>query len=286
MKVIVLGETGMVGSRVVKLLRSRSEIEVIGTSRMKPDNFFEVLSSDVSHFLKREAPDFVINCIGVVKSQIDPTSNNSIGNAIEINSLFPIRLASESEKLGVKVIQIATDCVYSGKIGNYVESSIQDSIDVYGKSKSLGEAVGTTNMNIRVSVVGPERYRSNSLLSWFLNLPLHAEVPGFQNHLWNGVTSQAYAKVVLGIMMNDLFKAGTFHLVPDTIVSKFDLLKFFASDFNREDLKIVPTMAAESINRTLRTDFTEFNEGLWSGAGYQNPPSIEELVKELGKVEH
>jgi len=150
----------------------------------------------------------------------------------------------------------------------------------------LGEAVGTTNMNIRVSVVGPERYRSNSLLSWFLNLPLHAEVPGFQNHLWNGVTSQAYAKVVLGIMMKDLFKAGTFHLVPDTIVSKCDLLKFFASEFNREDLKIVPTMAAESINRTLRTDFTEFNEGLWSGAGYQNPPSIEELVKELGKVEH
>jgi len=284
MKVIVLGETGMVGSRMVQLLRGSPKMEVIGSSRLNSDNFFDVLSSDVGCFLKRGKPDFVINCIGVVKSQIEAKSNKSIENAIKVNSLFPIRLASESEKLGIRVIQIATDCVYSGTSGNYSESSIQDSIDVYGKSKSLGEALGTTNMNIRVSVVGPERYRSNSLLSWFLNLPLNAEIPGFQNHLWNGVTSQAYAKIVLGIMMNDLFKAGTFHLVPETIISKYDLLKYFSSEFDRKDLTIIPTMAAESINRTLRTDYKEFNEGMWRGAGYPHPPSIEDLVKELGKV--
>lgn len=37
------------------------------------------------------------------------------------------------------LIQIATDCVYSGKKGDYLESDLHDPTDVYGKTKSLGE---------------------------------------------------------------------------------------------------------------------------------------------------
>ena len=38
-----------------------------------------------------------------------------------------------------KIFQIATDCVFSGKIGGYNELSNHDDLDIYGVSKSMGE---------------------------------------------------------------------------------------------------------------------------------------------------
>ena len=42
-------------------------------------------------------------------------------------------------KPALKVIQIATDCVFDGLKGNYTEDDKHNAIDVYGKTKSLGE---------------------------------------------------------------------------------------------------------------------------------------------------
>ena len=39
----------------------------------------------------------------------------------------------------IKIFQIATDCVYSGRLGKYNEKSEHDDTDIYGVTKSLGE---------------------------------------------------------------------------------------------------------------------------------------------------
>ena len=57
-------------------------------------------------------PDVLINCIGVVKQR--PEAGDAI-TQIEVNALFPHQAAALADTAGAKLIQLSTDCVFSGK---------------------------------------------------------------------------------------------------------------------------------------------------------------------------
>ena len=226
------------------------------------------------------APDWVINCIGKIKPEINENDSLSVKNAIKVNALFPLQLASLEEKF--KVIQIATDCVFTGKTGSYVETDEHDATDVYGKTKSLGEFNGARTLNIRCSIIGTEINRSKSLMEWVLKQPKGSNVNGFLNHQWNGVTTLAFAKITAGIIRSstEYNKDLTYHLAPRDVVDKFTLVKLIADKFNRSDLKISPVNAETSINRTLRTSFSDLNSKFWLDGAYDTIPTIEEMIEE------
>ena len=54
------------------------------------------------------------------------------------------------------MVQLSTDCVFSGEKGNYIETDIADAKDVYGKSKSMGEIILDNVITIRKSTIGFE----------------------------------------------------------------------------------------------------------------------------------
>src|SRR5207244_6584362 len=110
-----------------------------------------------------------------------------VRRAVAVNSLFPYALSDVAEAAGARVLQIATDCVFSGREGSYREDSPHDPLDVYGKTKSLGEVQAPHFLNLRCSIVGPEIRGFRSLLCWFLAQPRNARLRGFVNHWWNGV---------------------------------------------------------------------------------------------------
>ena len=224
--------------------------------------------------------DFVVNCIGIIKPYINDSDTNQTETAFEINGAFPDRLETWATKRGAKVIQIATDCVFSGSKGNYLETNEHDALDVYGKSKSMGEAKGDSMMHLRVSIIGPEVDRNSSLLEWVRNQPKNAEISGFTDHFWNGVTSMHFARIARGIIENDLFEAGVFHVVPQDSVTKCELVTLIAKYLGRSDIKVIPTATGAIINRTLDTKFQAKNKAFWLVAGYEAPPTIEQMVSE------
>lgn len=284
MNVLVLGVTGMLGNDVYKLL-SESGINTFGTSRKEDRrvNFikFDVVTDQVDELLDAfPEVNWIVNCIGIIKTHIHDDDSGSIQNAISVNALFPHILAKEAQSRNMKIIQIATDCVFSGATGKSVESSVHDPWDVYGKTKSLGEVNSTNVMNIRSSIIGKEIGRSTSLLEWVTGQPENSVINGYTNHYWNGVTTLAFAKVCHGIITQDLFQPGIHHLIPSNLLSKMDLVKQIAYVFKRSDIEIVPFETEISVDRTLSTKNPHFNSVLWQSAGYKSPPSIEELVKE------
>jgi dTDP-4-dehydrorhamnose reductase len=153
--------------------------------------------------------------------------------------------------------------------------------DTYSESKILGEKASSESMIIRSSIVGKEKKRANSLLNWLLSRPLGSEVNGFSNHLWNGVTTLHFSEVVLGVIKNSKFQKGVTHLVPENIVSKFELIQSIAVNFGRADLKISEYVTPTPIDRSLITRYPEKNLQLWHDGGYNYPPSIEDMIKEL-----
>ena len=285
-KVLILGATGMLGSACRQVLMSDTQLEIIGTSRNPSQEFVELdaLNCDLNFFLNQTEPTWIINCIGIIKPYINQNDPVTIENAISINSGFPFLLASAAKKIGAKVIQIATDCVYSGVNGSYTESDLHDATDIYGKTKSLGEVPALNVMHLRASIIGPEVGRSTSLLEWFINQPKGANLNGFTDHIWNGVTTHAFGKICLGIINNNLFQPGLQHLIPKDKVTKAELLRIFARAFNRPDIVISDRINSKRIDRTLVTNNLDLNDSLWLQAGYSSPPTIEEMVFEQAEL--
>jgi dTDP-4-dehydrorhamnose reductase len=237
----------------------------------------DISSLDV--FLANSRFDFVINGIGLIKQLIDYNSERDAKLAYVVNSEFPAILDDFSIRTSTPVIQIGTDCVYSGSRGKYDEESQFDCTDVYGHSKVEGESRSKSLMTLRCSIIGHEIKSNVSLMDWFLKQPVGAKVKGFTNHYWNGITTLEFSRVISGVIATGNVIPGTTHLIPANQVSKFELLTILSRYFDRGDVEIEAFEAEESINRTLSTIFPERNSDLWGGAGYNQPPTVQEMVQ-------
>jgi dTDP-4-dehydrorhamnose reductase len=282
-RVLVVGSTGMLGGTVYQTL-ARSDLEVLEASRSRGLTFdAEVeLAGELLRRAGLKPGDFVVNCVGLTKTHINEDKTETLERAIRLNVLFPIALARAAEKLNLRVIQVATDCVFSGGEGKYVESSPHDAYDAYGKSKSLGEVKSEHVMHLRCSLVGPEgKGRKSLLFEWVRALQPESQVNGYVNHRWNGLTSLTFAKIVAGILDGDKFIPGTHHLVPADELTKYELIKLELELLAREDVQVEAFQAPQSIDRTLATVAPETNSMLFAGAGYKRVPTIREMMNEL-----
>jgi len=293
-KVLVLGTTGMLGAMVHDWLRRDSSLDVSATARSLDEarelGFGSAASLQKVDAEAGETPDldgfdWVVNCIGIIKPYIRDDNRAEVRRAIEVNSLFPMRLAAAAEESGAKVLQIATDCVYSGRDGNYDESATHDATDAYGKTKSMGEVVSSSIRHLRCSIIGPQLKGKDSLLNWFLKQEKGASLNGFRNHQWNGVTTLHYAKICGAVIKNGVELPQVQHVVPTGDISKANLLRSFAKEFDRGDLTINDVDAGSVIDRRVQTKNAATNRGIWSAAGYDVPPTVEEMVHEMATYE-
>jgi dTDP-4-dehydrorhamnose reductase len=285
-KIAIIGTQGMLGSAVCRHLSEKTyqilEINSSGkTQSSNPVTQFDIAVNEIEKLESNlKGIDFVINCAGLIKHKIDKNSTESLNNLVRINSLFPIQLTNLSHNLNFKVIQVATDCVYSGETGNYSESDEKDPADYYGYSKVLGEHSDSNLITLRCSLVGRELNSKVEFLEWVLDHGKEKEITGFTDHFWNGLTTLHFAKIVNAIIVGNNFKAGTFHLVPSDSVSKFELAKIILEFFGKSDVKITQSQSSKAVNRILTTNYQEFNKDMWGNAGYNSPLTISEMVKE------
>jgi dTDP-4-dehydrorhamnose reductase len=173
--------------------------------------------------------------------------------------------------------------VYSGARGAYQEDDPHDALDVYGKTKSLGEVPRPRVYHLRCSIVGPEPKEGKFLLEWFCRQPRRGRVQGYANHLWNGVTTLQFARVAQAIITRGLDLPVRQHLVPAGVMTKAELLHQFARCYGREDVEIESVAAEHRIDRTLGTRRPEINRALWAAAGYAEPPGIPEMILEASR---
>lgn len=287
MNIAILGSTGMIGSAATFYLSSlghsvievnRKGISVTGENEVYK---FDALKDSVNRLLNSLPSDtIIVNLIGVIRHKIELNSEESVSRAQNVNSDFPKLLTHCAQVSKMQVIQIATDCVFSGESGAYSEDSKMNPIDIYGETKAAGEMAATNLLTLRVSVVGREVKDHIELMDWVITQPPNNAVNGFNNHFWNGITSLHFAKILAGILKNGSSARGTFHLIPTGAVNKLELIQIIAELSGRNDLKIIETAAEKPIDRTLRTNSNEINAEFWKSAGYQVIPTIRMMLEE------
>ena len=286
-KIAILGSSGMIGSGITKRLSelgyditefNRQGVSITGTNNAIQ---MAVRKVDDAHSLEAlKSFDYVLNTVGIIKHKIDTTDVNQVENAIVVNGIFPVRLNQFGRENKIGIIQIGTDCVYSGNKGSYSESDLFDPIDIYGQSKVIGETQLDSTMNLRVSVIGKEVSTKVELLEWMMHQAANSEVPGYVNHIWSGVTPLQLGQLVDGIIRNAQFKAGTQHIVPRNKVSKFELLNLISGYIPQSNLKVVEVNTDIAVDRSLNTLNDSANKALWVNAGYDQVPSIQDMIRE------
>lgn len=243
-KIMVIGASGMLGYAVSSYFKT-NDYDVVEITRAQ----FDIANDPIKKLeLYMDGVGVVINCAGVIKPTIQ---NNTIENVLRINSMFPRNLAKLSDRMGIKCFHITTDCVYTGKKGNYSENDYFDADDLYGLSKNAGE--NKDCMTLRTSIIGEENGKSRSLLEWAKS-QAGKEVNGFTNHLWNGVTTLYLAEVIETILTNNLYEKGLFHIHSPNTVNKYELLQIFNRAYGL-NLKVNPVEAKEAIDRSLASEF-------------------------------
>jgi dTDP-4-dehydrorhamnose reductase len=257
-KVAVLGSTGMVGHEVVNVLGTdeRQRFIVLGLDRTGFD-------ANNPCFGCLNEFDYIINCIGVVWQ-----GNPSKRDMFYTNSVFPHLLYERCGHFtNRKVIHVSSDCVFSGKRGGYSESNVPDATSDYGISKALGEP--RDGMVLRTSIIGRELKTKHSFVEWAIN-QRGQEVNGFVNHVWNGVTSRQYGRILAQVMTEDLWAPGVHHVF-STSLTKHDLL-CKVSDGLGLDLRVKP-VTQDLVDRSLVTE-KALN-------GRLNIPSIDVMIDDL-----
>jgi len=223
MKIILFGANGMLGNYFFKYLSRIYEVKAINRGEFDIETcdwefLFSLLEKNINE------TDIIINCAGAI-----PQRNTDIRKYIVLNTLFPIKLNEFSIKNGCKFIHITTDCVFSGKVGNYNEENRHDATDIYGITKSLGEE--KTMCIIRTSIIGEEVYNKNSLIEWVIKQN-NGNITGYSKCYWNGVTCLQLAKITRQIIDTNSYWVGIRHFHSPDTVSKYELCSLINEIYN------------------------------------------------------
>jgi dTDP-4-dehydrorhamnose reductase len=284
LRLAILGASGMLGSVAFRILSTRYPGDVYGTIRSSgalrvfgPElgrqivTGFEVENCDaLAGFLGQTRPNVVINCIGVVKQL---AASNDPLVAIPINAIFPHRLARLTSLIGARLIHVSTDCVFTGRKGNYVESDMPDAEDLYGRSKLLGEVDYSNAITLRTSIVGREIASRNGLVEWFLAQT--GRVRGYRRAIFSGLTTVELARVIADQVIGREELRGIYHVSVNPI-SKFDLLTLVKETYNK-NTDIDPDDSVV-IDRSLNSD--RFR----AATGY-SPPPWGDLISQMRSFE-
>jgi dTDP-4-dehydrorhamnose reductase len=244
MRILILGGNGMLGHKLCGLLAAR--MELWAAFRNVPQHGFlpaerlitQIAAEDalrVREVIDKIKPDAVVNAVGIVKQRDEAKQAVS---SIQVNALFPHILADLCLERGIRVIHISTDCVFSGSRGNYTEIDNPDPVDLYGRSKLLGELNRPGTLTLRTSIIGWQLNTFTSLLSWFA-LQRGKRIKGYRKAIYSGISTKVLSQLIGDILLTRPDLTGIYQVASEPI-SKFDLLMQLRDLMEWKDIIIEP----------------------------------------------
>lgn len=272
MRFFICGCNGMAGHTISLYLQEQGH-DVYGFD-LKESKLIKSFAGNafdtetIAKAIKEGNYDTVINCIGV----LNQFAENNHALAAFLNSYFPHFLAKTTEGTDTQVIHMTTDCVFSGKKGSYTEHDLRDGETFYDRSKALGELDDEKNLSLRNSIVGADINPNGiGLLNWFMNNTKdeHSVVNGYTKAMWTGQCTYQLAKTMEAAAKERAH--GLINAVPDTDISKYELLKLFNIYLRGGRVQINPIEGVNADKSLKRTN--------WDFA--YKIPDYEQMVAEM-----
>ena len=161
--------------------------------------------------------------------------------------------------------------MFSGKKGTaYLESDSPDPVDLYGRTKLLGELGDAPHeLTLRTSYIGNEFESTNGLLEWFL--AQNGPISGYTKAIYSGLPTVILADLIRDQVLKIPQLHGLYH-VSSSPISKYNLLNLVATVFEKNI--IINPDDRFTIDRSL--DSTRFKDATRFVA-----PSWERMIEKM-----
>jgi dTDP-4-dehydrorhamnose reductase len=272
-KLFIFGIGGLTGSKLAII--GKEDYEIFGSYNLRNPkfNFLRSEKLDITNFEKvknmilKIKPDIVINACAL--NNVDYCENHQ-NEAKKINVDFVQELYKISKSENFKLVQLSTDSIFDGtKKIPYVENDKSNPMNIYGKTKLLGEKIileNSQNLVVRASVLYGWIPKSLSILDsssmkptnfgqWLVNkLKSKETVQIITDEESSPIIADDFAKSIIHLIKNN--KNGIFHSVPPIQISRYEFSIKLAKILDLDSTLIQPTTNQE-LGRNVVTGFNK-----------------------------
>ena len=254
--ILITGSNGQLGSHFNNI---KDSLFNIIPSYYKKKSSFVLLDitneKDVKDAIKSYNPDIIINTAAITDVDFCEL-NKSIAREVNVQGLRNLIKHSSSN---TKIIQISTDYIYDGKIGNYNEKSLPNPANYYGKTKLEAENIllSSNKKFIIIRVATLFSNYSNNFYKWILN---NLESNNVLNVVDDQISNPCYAlnlvNLILDLILLDY--TGKINFGSINYLSRYDFALEIANSkgLNNELIKLSKTNNINYLsNRPLNTSF-------------------------------
>jgi len=285
MKILVIGKNGQLGRSIQDLI-SNSDHHVF-TFVGRED--FDLSSSESisKYFCVNTQFDVIINCAAY--TSVDKAEKEA-DLADKINHLAVKQIAEFANSQNARLIQVSTDYVFDGNSNSlYLESDKPNPINVYGKTKLLGEravleAMSNNAVVIRTSWVYSEF--GDNFVKTMLRLGNEKnEINVVSDQIGSPTYASDLARVIFNIIFSDSFNKKSFpteiyHFSNLGVTSWYEFAKEIFNLANL-DCKIKPIGSKKYPAKALRPYNTALNKEKITKKFKLQIPSWQESLRDL-----
>ena len=226
-KILIFGDTGMLGSVLFKLSKKLG-FETYGCSRTSKNIQIDIQNhKKVNNLLENINPDLIINTVGI--TNVDYCEKKPF-EAWEVHSNASHNIYKWlNKRVSKKMIYISTDqyFAYSKKKKNDEEDPIS-LINVYAQTKFLGELFVNNHRNhliLRTNIIGLSK--KNSFSNWVISsIKNKKKLELFNDYKICSIDIYSFSKILFDMIKKDL--KGTFNLASKDVFSKKDIVEEFS----------------------------------------------------------
>jgi dTDP-4-dehydrorhamnose reductase len=268
-KLFIIGIGSLTGSKIAQL--GKNDYEISGSFNLRDPKIESInsLKFDISKneslekILNEISPDIIINCTAL--NNVDYCENHQ-DESKKINSDFLKDLSKISNTANIKLVHLSTDSVFDGtKKAPYLETDVTNPINVYGKTKLVGEKfvlVYPKNLVVRASILygllpknidslDTSSKKPMNFAQWLITkLDTHEEVNIITDELSTPIIADDFANSILHLISKD--QTGLFHSAPNVQISRYDFSIQLANYLKLDTDLILPT-TIQNLGRNVQT---------------------------------
>ena len=284
MKFLVTGSSGLVGSQVVKDLVEQNYIVHSCYHNEKPLYGIPMIldltdNEKIIQKIQEIKPDVIIHLAAMTNVDLCETEKEL---SLQINSKATKILAKQAAKQNAFFIYMSTDYIFDGIDGMKKENDLPNPLGFYGRSKLEGESILkklTSNWCIvRTSTPFGIHPKKKSFPLWVKeNLELKKEIPVLADQFTSPTFVPNLSKMLIEVATRQI--TGIIHLAGATRISRYELSKMIAENFNFDKTLLKPTTIDEMKWNGIRPKDSSLDVSKATKILNEKPQTIEQSLK-------
>jgi dTDP-4-dehydrorhamnose reductase len=152
-KLLIIGSTGLVGSKVASLA-AKHGFDAYNTQHVRKSPFPGFVELDITDreatmgLVEKIRPRVIVNTAAVTNLDFCET-HKEVAQSVNVDGAR--NLADAAQKTQSRLIQVSTDYVFDGRVGHYEEADTANPLQYYGKTKLEAEKIVSNLPNFAIA---------------------------------------------------------------------------------------------------------------------------------------